>query len=147
MWCCEVQPGEVHCERCTVCHAGCIIQVDSLHERAVVSLFPCACVRELWVLLRCTLDRLAEGSNSKVCVRGVCVCVCVCERERERVSEKHLPLSLPSSPSGCFSRRCLWRWCTTLTLRKKVRQPTYPFSSCSSFTPPLPSRLCLHCSQ
>ena len=32
----------------------------------MVSMFPCACVRELWLLLRFTLDRLADSSNSKV---------------------------------------------------------------------------------
>ena len=31
-----------------------------------MSMFPCACVRELWLLLRFSLDRLADGSNSKV---------------------------------------------------------------------------------
>ena len=41
-------------------------QVASVRERMVMSMFPCACVRELWLLLRFSLDRLADGSNSKV---------------------------------------------------------------------------------
>ena len=47
-------------------------QVASGHERLVTSMFPCACVRELWLLLRFTLDRLADTSNSKVQKRVWC---------------------------------------------------------------------------
>ena len=47
-------------------------QVASGHERLVASMFPCACVRELWLLLCFTLDRLADTSNSKVQKRVRC---------------------------------------------------------------------------
>ena len=50
-----------------MCLLSCLpFQVVSVRERLVMSMFPCACVRELWLLLRFSLDRLADGSNSKV---------------------------------------------------------------------------------